>query len=56
MDDLFSVNKATHGGKDDTDGAGVNDKKKKESSEVMFIYRTACTWFLMFNLLLVVII
>ena len=39
MDDLFSVNKTTPGGKDEQDGAGVNDKKKKESSEVNSIFR-----------------
>lgn len=34
IEDLFSVNKVTPGGKDEPDGAGVAEKKKKENAEV----------------------
>ena len=34
IEDLFSVHKVTPSGKDEPDGAGVMEKKKKENAEV----------------------
>ena len=35
IEDLFSVHKVSLAGKDEPDGAGVTEKKKKENAEVM---------------------
>ena len=64
IEDLFSVHKVSLGGKDEPDGAGVTEKKKKENAEVMNLvtstvkpvlkghskYQTICFQYIIYNL------